>query len=209
MGQKINPIGFRIGAYANPKSIWYTDKHRYAAKLQEDLFIRKYLLRQLSYAAVSQIDIKRCAELVSISIYSARPGVIIGKKGADIEKLKSSLLSIVSSVVDIDIVEIRKPEVNAVLIAATIAQQLERRMSFRRVMKKALQSAMRYGAKGVKISCAGRLSGAEIARTEWYKEGQVPLHKLKANMEFASKGALTLYGLIGVKVWIYKGDFSR
>ncbi len=207
MGQKVNPISFRLGVTSSCSSIWYaSNASRYIENLKSDVLIRSYVMRKFKYAYVSQVIIKRRSELVSIVIYSARPGVIIGKKGSDIDRLRKKLADFIGGAVDIDIVEVRKPEISAPLIADTICQQLENRMSFRRVMKKAMQSSMRYGAKGVKIACSGRLSGADIARTEWYKDGQVPLHKIKADIEYSFREAFTIYGVIGVKVWIYRGD---
>lgn len=208
MGQKVNPISFRLGISSTCSSIWYaSNSKRYSGNLKSDFFIRSYLKKTLKHAYLDHVVIKRRSELVSVVIHSSRPGVIIGKKGSDIEKLRKKLVSFVGGAVDIDIVEIKKPESSASLISDSISQQLEGRMSFRRVMKKAMQSAMRYGAKGIKVSCAGRLGGADIARTEWYKDGKIPLHKLRANIDYAFSQAFTIYGVIGVKVWVYKGDY--
>ena len=208
MGQKVNPISFRMGISTSCSSVWYaSNSKRYSNNLKSDFFIRSYLKKKLRHAYLNDIVIKRRSELVSVIVHSSRPGVIIGKKGSDIEKLRKKLVSFVGGAVDIDIVEVKKPEIAASLISDSISQQLEGRMSFRRVMKKAMQSAMRYGAKGIKVSCSGRLGGADIARAEWYKDGKVPLHKLKADIDYAFSEAFTIYGVIGVKVWVYKGDY--
>jgi small subunit ribosomal protein S3 len=205
MGQKVNPIGFRLGINRTWDSRWYADRD-YAKLLHEDIEIRKYLLKTLSQAGVSKVVIERPAKKARVSIYTARPGVVIGKKGADIEKLRASISTMTDAEVHLNIVEIRKPEIDAQLVAENIAQQLERRIAFRRAMKRAVQSAMRLGAEGIRINCAGRLGGAEIARTEWYREGRVPLHTLRADVDYGSITAHTTYGTCGVKVWVFKGE---
>ena len=206
MGNKSNPIGLRLQINRTWDSRWYADGADYGRLLLEDLKIRKYIMKELPQAAISKVVIERPAKLCRISIYAARPGVIIGKKGADIEKLRKKLGTMTSSDVSLNIVEIRKPEIDATLIAENIAQQLERRVAFRRAMKRSMQSAMRLGAKGVRINVAGRLGGAEIARMEWYREGRVPLHTLRADADYGQAEARTTYGVIGVKVWIFKGE---
>lgn len=208
MGQKVNAIGFRIGINQETESLWFAEKD-YASQLHEDLKIRDYIKKTLIQAAISRIEIQRLAKKINITIHTAKPGVVIGKKGSDIEKIKTNLKKFSSCDFHLNIVEIRKPESNAILIAESIATQLEKRISFRRAMKKAMQSALRYGALGIRINCAGRLGGAEIARTEWYREGRVPLHTLRANIEYGVARANTTYGVIGVKVWVYKGDFTK
>ena len=205
MGQKINPIGFRLGINRTWDSRWYADGN-YATMLHEDLKIRKYLQSHLTQAGVSRIVIERPAKMARISIHSARPGVIIGKKGADIEKLRGDLAKMTGNDVHLNIIEIRKPEIDAKLIAENIAQQLEKRVHFRRAMKRAVQSAMRLGALGIRINCSGRLGGAEIARMEWYREGRVPLHTLRADVDYGTSEAKTTYGVCGVKVWVFKGE---
>lgn len=205
MGQKINPIGLRVGINRTWDSCWFSDGG-YADLLHEDLRIRDYLRQNLKQAGVSRIVVERPAKRARVTIYTARPGVVIGKKGADIEKLRGTLQKMTSSEVHLNIVEIRKPELDASLVAENICSQLERRVAFRRAMKRAVQSAMRLGAQGVRINCAGRLGGAEIARTEWYREGRVPLHTLRADIDYAEARALTTYGILGVKVWIFKGE---
>ena len=206
MGQKVNPTGLRLGINRTWSSRWYADGHEYGELLHEDLRIRKYLLSRLSQAGVSKIVIERPTKKARVTIHTARPGVVIGKKGADIEKLRRTLSNITESDVHLNIVEIRKPEVDAQLIAENIAQQLERRVAFRRAMKRAVQSAMRLGALGIRINCGGRLGGNEIARTEWYREGRVPLHTLRADIDYGEKAAITAYGTCGVKVWVFKGE---
>ena len=206
MGQKVNPTGLRLGINRTWSSRWYADGHEYGELLHEDLRIRKYLLSRLSQAGVSKIVIERPTKKARVTIHTARPGVVIGKKGADIEKLRRTLSNITESEVHLNIVEIRKPEVDAQLIAENIAQQLERRVAFRRAMKRAVQSAMRLGALGIRINCGGRLGGNEIARTEWYREGRVPLHTLRADIDYGEKAAITAYGICGVKVWVFKGE---
>jgi small subunit ribosomal protein S3 len=209
MGQKINPIGFRLGINRTWDSRWYANKKDYGRLLQEDIKIRAVLSERLKQAGVSRIIIERPHKTCRITIHSARPGVVIGKKGADIEKLKSEVQKFTGDEVHLNIVEIRKPEIDAKLVAENIAQQLERRVAFRRVMKRAQQSAMRLGALGIRINCGGRLGGAEIARMEWYKEGKVPLHTLRAEVDYGVATAKTTYGTCGVKVWIYKGEIME
>ncbi len=205
MGQKVNPIGLRLGINRTWDSRWYADSG-YADLLHEDIRLRNYLKKRLAQAGVSKIVIERPAKKARITIHTARPGVVIGKKGADIERLRQDLSKITDSDIHLNIIEIRKPEIDAQLVAENIAQQLERRIGFRRAMKRAVQSAMRLGAQGIRINCGGRLGGAEIARTEWYREGRVPLHTLRADIDYATQEALTTYGIIGVKVWIFKGE---
>ncbi len=205
MGHKINPIGFRLGVNKTWDSRWYADDN-YADLLHEDIKIRDYLADKLKQASVSKIVIERPAKKARVTIYSARPGVVIGKKGADIEKLRGDVAKITGNDVSLNIVEVRKPEIDAQLVADNIAQQLERRVSTRRALKRAVQSAMRLGAEGIRINCAGRLGGAEIARTVWYREGRVPLHTLRADVDYATSSAHTTYGVCGIKVWIYKGE---
>ena len=209
MGQKVNPIGMRLGVNRTWESRWYASKGDYAGLLHEDLKIRDTLMRDLRQAGVARVVIERPHKKCRVTIHSARPGVIIGKKGADIEKLKSKIASMTNSEVVVNIVEVRKPEVDAQLVAESIAQQLERRVGFRRAMKRAVQSAMRLGALGIRINCGGRLGGAEIARTEWYREGRVPLHTLRANIDYGVAEAMTAYGICGVKIWIFKGEIME
>ncbi len=209
MGQKVNPIGLRLGINRTWDSRWFANKNDYGNMIHEDFAIRNYLLDQLKQAGVSKIVIERPHKKCRVSIHTARPGVVIGKKGGDIEKLRRKLSEMTSSEVHINILEVRKPEIDAKLVAASIAQQLERRVAFRRAMKRAVQSAMRLGAQGIRINCAGRLGGAEIARTEWYREGRVPLHTLRADIDYGTAEALTAYGICGVKVWIFKGDIME
>ena len=206
MGHKSNPIGLRLQINRTWDSRWYAEGRDYAKLLSEDVEIRKYIVKSLPQAAISKVVIERPAKLCRISIYAARPGVIIGKKGADIEKLRAKLSKMTASEVKLNIVEIRKPEIDAKLVAQGIADQLIRRVAFRRAMKRAVQSALRLGAEGIKIVCGGRLGGAEIARVEWYREGRVPLHTLRANVDYAEAEALTAYGIIGIKCWIFKGE---
>ncbi len=205
MGQKVNPIGLRVGINRTWDSRWFADSG-YSTLLHEDLRIRDYLREKLAQAGVSKVLIERPAKKARVTIHTARPGVVIGKKGADIDKLRGELSKMTNSDVHLNIIEIRKPEVDAQLVAENIAQQLERRVSIRRAMKRAVQSAMRMGAGGIRINCAGRLGGAEIARTQWYREGRVPLHTLRAHIDYGEAPAVTTYGVCGVKVWIYKGD---
>lgn len=205
MGQKIKPIGLRLGINRTWDSRWYADRN-YAELIHEDLALRNYLMEKLKSAAISRVVIERPAGRARISIYAGRPGLIIGKKGQDIESLRKELANRVGTEVSLNIVEVRKPEIDAKLIAESIAQQLERRVAFRRAMKRAVQSAMRLGALGVRINCAGRLGGAEIARTEWYREGRVPLHTLRAEVDYGEDTAHTTYGACGIKVWVFKGE---
>jgi small subunit ribosomal protein S3 len=206
MGHKSNPIGMRLQINRTWDSRWYAEGHDYGQLLLEDLKIRTYILKTLPQAAISKVVIERPAKLCRISIYAARPGVIIGKKGTDIEKLRKTIGGMTASDVSLNIVEIRKPEVDAKLVAQGIADQLERRIAFRRAMKRAVQSAMRLGADGIRVACGGRLGGAEIARSESYREGRVPLHTLRANIDYAEASAHTSYGVCGVKVWVFKGE---
>ncbi len=206
MGQKIHPTGFRLSVSRNWASRWYASNRDFAGMLAEDIKVREYLKAKLKNAAVSRVLIERPAKNARITIYSARPGVVIGKKGEDIEKLKKDLAEKLGVPVAVNIEEVRKPEVDAQLIADSITQQLEKRIMFRRAMKRAMQNAMRLGAQGIKIMSAGRLNGIEIARTEWYREGRVPLHTLRADIDYGFSEAKTTYGVIGVKVWVYKGD---
>ena len=209
MGQKTNPIGLRLGIIKSWESRWFSEKN-YSELLQEDINLRRFLMKRLSSAGISKIIIERPAKLANITLYTSRPGVIIGKKGSDIEKLKKSVTKMVSGDVKINIVEIKKPELDSQLVADNIAQQLEKRIAFRRAMKRAVQSAMRLGAEGIRVNCSGRLGGAEIARTEWYREGRVPLHTLRADVDYGVSRANTTYGICGVKVWIFKGEkFER
>jgi small subunit ribosomal protein S3 len=206
MGQKVNPTGLRLGINRTWDSRWYAGKKEYGKLLQEDIKIRAYLSDKLKAAGVSKIVIERPHKKCRVTIHSARPGVVIGKKGADIEKLKSDVQKYTADEVHLNIVEIRKPEIDAKLVAQGVADQLERRIAFRRAMKRAVQSALRLGAEGIRITCAGRLGGAEIARTEWYREGRVPLHTLRGNVDYAEAEAHTAYGVCGVKVWVFKGE---
>jgi small subunit ribosomal protein S3 len=205
MGQKVNPISLRLGIIRTWDSRWFAGKD-YGDLLHEDFKIREYLVKNLAQAGVARVIIERPAKKARITIHSARPGVVIGKKGADIEKLRSDLAKMTNSEVNLNIVEIRKPELDAQLVAENIAQQLERRVAFRRAMKRAVQSALRLGALGIRINCGGRLGGAEIARTEWYREGRVPLHTLRADVDYGTATAFTTYGTCGVKVWIFKSE---
>jgi len=206
MGQKINPIGLRLGIIRTWESRWYADKKDFAGKLHEDIRLRAFIKKELAQAGISKVIIERPAKRARITIHTARPGVVIGKKGQDIEKLRLRLSKMTGNDVRLNIVEIRKPEMDAQLVADGIAQQLERRISFRRAMKRSVQSAMRLGALGIRINCSGRLGGAEIARTEWYREGRVPLHTLRANIDYGTSTSHTTYGACGVKVWIFKGE---
>ena len=205
MGQKVNPVGLRLGINRTWDSRWYADDN-YADLLHEDLQIRNFLFDRLSQAGIGRIVIERPAKKARITIHTARPGVVIGKKGADIERLRTDITKMTGSDVHLNIVEIRKPEIEAKLVAENIAQQLVRRVAFRRAMKRAVQSAIRLGAQGIRINCGGRLGGAEIARTEWYREGRVPLHTLRADVDFGLATARTAYGTCGVKVWVFKGE---
>jgi len=205
MGQKVNPIGLRLGINRTWDSRWFSGKE-YGDRLVQDLKLRQYIQKKLKSAGISRVVIERAAKTIKVTVYTARPGVIIGKKGADIEKLRRDLSKRAGGDVSLNIVEIRKPETDAQLVAEGVCQQLERRVSFRRAMKRAVQGTMRLGAKGIRINVSGRLGGADIARTEWYREGRVPLHTLRAEIDYGFAEALTTYGIIGVKVWVYKGD---
>lgn len=206
MGHKVNPIGLRLGINRTWDSRWFAGKNEYGPMLHEDLAIRKFLLEELKAAAVSKVVIERPHKKCRVTIHSARPGVVIGKKGADIEKLRKQISKFTTSEVHLNIVEVRKPETDATLIATSIAQQLERRVAFRRAMKRSVQSAMRLGAEGIRINAGGRLGGAEIARLEWYREGRVPLHTLRADIDYGIATAHTAYGTNGLKVWVFKGE---
>jgi small subunit ribosomal protein S3 len=206
MGQKVNPIGLRLGINRTWDSRWYANTGEYGRLLHEDMAIRKMLMETLKQAAISKVVIERPHKKCRVSIHSGRPGVVIGKKGADIDKLRKQIAAMTDSEVAINIVEVRKPEVDATLVAESIAQQLERRVAFRRAMKRSMQSAMRLGAEGIKVTCSGRLGGAEIARIETYREGRVPLHTLRADVDYGVATAITAYGTCGVKVWIFKGE---
>ena len=206
MGQKVHPTGMRLGIVKEHTSIWYADGPAYTAKLLEDLKVREYIRKRLSQASVSRIEIQRPAQTARIAIHTARPGIVIGKKGEDVERLRQAISKMMGVPVHINIEEIRKPELDAHLVAQNVAQQLERRVQFRRAMKRVMQNAMRLGALGIKVRVAGRLGGAEIARSETYHEGRVPLHTLRADVDYATAEALTTYGILGVKVWIFKGE---
>lgn len=209
MGQKANPIGLRVGIIKTWSSLWYGTKHDYADKLHQDLLIRKLVKEKLKNAGISKIVIERPAKKIRTVIYAARPGMVIGKQGGDIEKLKQEIEKLSGSETSINIIEVRKPETDAVLVAEGIAQQLEKRIAFRKAAKRAVQSAMRMGAKGIRVNVSGRLGGAEIARMEWYREGMVPLHTFKADIDYGTADALTTYGVIGIKVWVYKGEIEN
>ena len=206
MGQKIHPTGFRLSVQRNWTSRWYSNSKNFPAMLQEDIKVRDFLKKKLAHAAVSKVVIERPAKNAKITVYSARPGVVIGKKGEDIEHLRGELQKLMGVPVHVNIEEVRKPEIDAQLIADSIAQQLEKRIMFRRAMKRAIQNAMRLGAQGIKIMSAGRLNGIEIARTEWYREGRIPLHTFRADIDYGLSEAKTTYGVIGVKCWIFKGE---
>ena len=206
MGQKVHPTGMRLGIVKDHTSIWYADGPAYADKLHTDLVVREYIQKRLAQASVSRIEIERPAQTARITIHTARPGIVIGKKGEDVERLRRELTKMMGVPVHVNIEEIRKPELDAYLVAQNVAQQLERRVQFRRAMKRVMQNAMRLGAEGIKVRVAGRLGGAEIARAENYHEGRVPLHTLRADIDYATAEALTTYGIVGVKVWIFKGE---
>lgn len=206
MGQKVNPVGIRLGIVREHNSVWYADRKGYSKNLITDLEVRSYLEKKLAHASVSRITIERPAQTARVTIFSARPGIVIGKKGEDVEKLRKELNDMMGVPVHINIEEVRKPDIDAKLVAQSVAQQLERRVMFRRAMKRVVQNALRQGAEGIRIQVSGRLGGAEIARTEWYREGRVPLHTLRADIDYATAEALTTYGIIGVKVWIFKGE---
>ncbi len=205
MGQKVNPIGLRLGGVKTWKSLWFSEKN-YSDLLHEDLRIRRYLKQKLYHAGISRIEIERAANKAKVNIYAARPGIIIGKKGSEIEKLKKDLEKVSSSELIINILEVRKPEIDAQLVAENVALQLERRIAFRRAMRKGVTSAIKFGAKGIRVNCSGRLGGAEMARAEWYREGRVPLHTLRADIDWGFAEARTAYGKIGVKVLIFLGE---
>jgi small subunit ribosomal protein S3 len=205
LGQKVNPVGFRLGIIKTWESRWYSDK-KYAEYIREDFNLRKFIKKKLYHAGISKIEIERSTKRIRLRIHTARPGIVIGKKGSEIERLKKELEGKVSQEIMIDIQEVRKPEVDAQLVAENVAMQIERRVAFRRAMKRGVTSAIRFGALGIKIICAGRLGGAEMARTEWYREGRVPLHTLRADIDYGFIEARTTYGIIGVKVFIFKGE---
>ncbi len=210
MGQKVNPIGFRLGINRGWDSVWFSKKREFGKLLIEDYKIREYVKKNVVNSGVSQVLIERTSKKCIVSIYTSRPGFVIGKKGSDIDKIKKSLSKISDTEVSLNIKEVKKPELNAYLVAENIAQQLVKRIAFRKTMKRAMQSALRLGAKGIRVCLSGRLAGNEIARTEWLREGSVPLHTFRADVDYAESEALTTYGLIGVKVWIYKGEvFSK
>ena len=206
MGQKVNPIGIRLGIVKDHTSIWYADSKNYSKQLISDLEARAFIEKKLENASVSRVVIERPAQTARITIHTARPGIVIGKKGEDVDSLRKTLTEKMGVPVHINIEEIRKPDLDAKLVAQNVAQQLERRVMFRRAMKRVVQNAMRQGAEGVKVQIGGRLGGAEIARTEWYREGRVPLHTLRADIDYATYEAVTTYGILGVKVWIFKGE---
>jgi small subunit ribosomal protein S3 len=208
LGQKVNPIGLRLGIVKTWESRWYADK-KYSEYILEDFKIRKFIKKKLSHAGISKIEIERSAKRIRLRIFTARPGIVIGKKGSEIELLKKELEKLVSQEIFIDIQEVRKPEINAQLVAENVALQIERRVAFRRAMKRGVSSALRFGAPGVKIICAGRLGGAEMARTEWYREGRVPLHTLRADIDYGFTEANTTYGIIGVKVFVFHGEILQ
>jgi small subunit ribosomal protein S3 len=205
LGQKVNPIGFRLGGIKTWRSQWFSEQN-YGELIHEDINIRNYLKKKLYHAGISRIEIERAASKAKVNIYAARPGIIIGKKGSEIEKLKKELEGVSKSEIIINILEVRKPEVDAQLVAENVALQLERRVAFRRAMKKCVTSSLKFGAKGIRVNCAGRLGGAEMARSEWYREGRVPLHTLRADIDWGFAEANTAYGLIGIKVWIFHGE---
>ena len=206
MGQKVHPTGIRLGIVKKHTSVWYAEGEEYANNLLVDLQVRDFVKKRLANASVSRVDIERPAKTAKVTVYTARPGIVIGKKGEDVEKLKGILSEKMGIPVQINIEEIRKPDLDAQLVADSVAQQLERRVMFRRAMKRAVQNAMRQGAEGIKVQVGGRLGGAEIARSEWYREGRVPLHTLRADIDYATSEATTTYGIIGVKVWVFKGE---
>jgi len=208
LGQKVNPIGLRLGGVKTWKSLWFSEKN-YSELLHEDIRIRRYLKQKLYHAGISRIEIERAANKAKVNIYAARPGIIIGKKGSEIEKLKKDLETVSSSDIIINILEVRKPEIDAQLVAENVAMQLERRIAFRRAMRKGVNSSMKFGAKGIRVNCSGRLGGAEMARAEWYREGRVPLHTLRADIDWGFAEAKTAYGKIGVKVFIFHGEILK
>ncbi len=207
MGQKVHPVGMRLGIVKEHNSVWYADKGQYAKYLLKDIEVREHIRKRLAQASVSGVEIQRSAQMARITIHTARPGIVIGKKGEDVERLRQELIRLMAlSSVQVIIEEIRKPEIDALLVAQNVAQQLERRVQFRRAMRRVIQNAMRLGAQGIKVRVAGRLGGAEIARSEVYHEGRVPLHTLRANIDYATWNAQTTYGVLGIKVWIFKGE---
>jgi len=205
MGQKVNPVGFRVGITRGWESVWYASDKNFGEQLREDIKLRRYVKERLKHAGVSRIVIERPADKIKVTVHTSRPGVVIGKKGAEIDAVRAELVRKFGREVQVFIVEVRRPEAEAQLVAENVAFQLERRVAFRRAMKRAVQSALRMGAKGVRINCAGRLGGAEIARTEWYREGRVPLHTLRADVDYGFAEANTTYGIIGIKVWVFNG----
>lgn len=206
MGQKVNPVGFRLGTSRDHDSVWYAKAKDYSSIVMEDINIREKIKSILPQAPISSISIKRTMEELIIDINTSRPGVVIGKKGEEIEKIKKEIKKIVNQDAKLNVVEVKQPDLDAQLVAASVTQQLEKRIMFRKAMKRAVQNTMRQGAKGIRIEVSGRLNGAEIARSEWYREGRVPLHTIKADIDYATSEALTTYGILGVKVWIYRGD---
>lgn len=206
MGQKVHPIGFRLGVIRSCDSRWYGDKKNYSNWLHEDITLRRYIKEKLYHAGISKVTIERAADKTKVNIFTARPGVLIGKKGSGIEGIRKELEGIVKHEINLNIQEVRKPELDATLVAENIAAQLEKRIAFRRAMKKSVLTAMKFGAKGIKIMASGRLAGAEIARREWYREGRVPLHTLRADIDYGTAEANTTYGKVGLKVWIFKGE---
>ena len=209
MGQKVNPVGFRLGINRGWDSVWFAKKNQFGTNLIEDFNIRKYIKNNVVNSGISKVMIERTAKKCFVTIYTSRPGFVIGKKGSDIEKIKKKIAKFTKNEVTLNIKEVKRPELNSYLVAENIAQQLVKRIAYRRAMKRAMQSALRLGAKGIKVCVSGRLGGNEIARTEWLREGSVPLHTLRADVDYAESEALTTYGMIGVKVWIYKGEIFR
>ncbi len=206
MGQKVHPTGFRLGIVKEHTSVWYANRDTYATYLLSDLKVREFLRKRLAQASISRIDIERPAQTARITVHTARPGIVIGKKGEDVERLRKDLTQMMGMPVHVNVEEIRKPELDALLVAQNVAQQLERRVQFRRAMRRVIQNAMRLGAEGIKVRVAGRLGGAEIARSEVYAEGRVPLHTLRADIDYATWEAQTTYGILGIKVWVFKGE---
>ncbi len=211
MGQKTHPTGFRLGIIKPWLSNWYADKRKYQSQLHEDLGLRKFIKKELYHAGISKVEIERRAKQIRVNIHAARPGIIIGKRGAEVDQVKARLAKLIGDKIELslNIMEIRRPELDSVLIAENIATQLEKRIAFRRAMKKAVQSALRFGAKGIRVNCSGRLAGSEIARMEWYREGRVPLHTLRADIDYGTAEAHTTFGIIGVKVWVFHGEIIR
>lgn len=211
MGQKTHPTGFRLGVIKPWLSNWYADKKKYQSQLHEDLGLRKFIKKELYHAGISKVEIERRAKQIRVNIHAARPGIIIGKRGAEVDQIKARLAKLIGDKIELslNIMEVRRPELDSVLIAENIATQLEKRIAFRRAMKKAVQSALRFGAKGIRVNCSGRLAGSEIARMEWYREGRVPLHTLRADIDYGTAEAFTTFGVIGVKVWVFHGEIIR